>query len=314
MRYICVFFLFLSFNIHGQSVDTIHQNHFDEQGRKQGLWLEKIVIPEYKDSLNCSVNYVDGILSGKCRCTDPQNNLIVNGTFLNGKRNLYWGFIEKDKLESIDFIYMNGELIRKSYYTRSHTDSSFTLYKENYINKRGNVYQTQYYKNNQMTKTRNRIARSPSALDRANKSLNLRGPWTLNAGYVYQQTHWLELGVKKYSHLEDHDAFDIIQGVSYVLAGAEINFNTHTQVAPKIGFGHYFTSSLLNFNLSGILYNDQFEELYPAITPEIGFSTPVGIVQINYGYTIFFEKNAFTKNITHRLSIHINIPFTSTGK
>jgi|GEM_PF-6560865 len=220
-----------------------------------------------------------------------------------------------DSLQHVKVIFdKNGKLERKLYYSRkSAADSVFNIYKEDHFNRNGRIYKTSYYENSVEVRTRSRAGRSPFRQSQLDNTMNLKGPWMISAGYVYQNEHLLQVGIKKLSHVKDDSADDIMQPVNYLTIGAELAYNKKLMVAPKIGVGHY-DYGFLNFNLNAILYNDAFKTFSPALTPEIGFSFPLGIVQINYGYNIYIRNEPFTKGKNHRIALYVNIPLLSTGK
>ena len=208
----------------------------------------------------------------------------------------------------------NGKLERKLYFSRTSTaDSVLNLYKEDHFNRKERIYKTDYYENNILVRTRSRLGRRPYRQDQLYSTWNLKGPWVITGGYVYQKDHWLELGIRKYSRVRNDNADDILQPINYVMLGAELAYNRKPVIAPKIGIGHadFF---FFDFNLNAIFYNDEFKTFSPAITPEVGISFPLGILQINYGYNFFLVNEPFTKGKNHRLAVHINIPLMSTGK
>ncbi len=152
------------------------------------------------------------------------------------------------------------------------------------------------------------FAQHPDSTKRGN-IFNPKGVWGVSAGYSYQKNHnWIEITAKKYFYKKEK-GWDLNNiPISYFIAGAETEYNKKLQVAPKIGVGHYHFI-FFNFNLSCILYNNSFQAFYPTVTPEIGLSLPLGIVQINYGYNIFLTPHDFMREQTHKISVHITFPF-----
>ena len=309
-----LFFLF-PICIHAQVRDTVNTiyGYTDSLGKKQGKFQEKIFFDGYPDSLNCIVSYKDGALSGDCNCAYGTNNKTVTGHYVNNKKDGIWTFSQIDGIYHIIY-YKNGRIEKQQFDLFKKNENGIgTIQKITYKDGKDRITKVEYYENSVLVKTHTTFS-GRSKIDPPKNTMNVSGPWAITAGYTYQKSSWLELGIKKYSHLDDGDAFGIVQGLSYALVGAEINFDKQMQVAPKIGIGHYFTFSVLNCNLNCILYNDHFQKFYPAITPEIGFSLPYGIVQVDYGYNIFLTPvTGFMPPETHRLSIRINIPLLKTG-
>ena len=316
MRTICILLFLFPICTHAQVYDTVNNiyGYTDALGMKQGVWEEKVLFPDLPDSMSCTFTYFNSRLSGACACKYPDKQKACTGTYVNGKAHGDWDFFKPDGEKDHTITYHLGEIWLQKYYTYAPgANGKQELKTVTYKNSENKISQIDYYENDSLVKSKNLAFASEMKKDFL-RTLNLNGPWAISAGYTYQNNHWLELGVKKYCHLKDHDAGDIVQSVSYVLAGAEMGYkNKQVQVAPKIGVGHY-NLLLCNFNLNCILYNDRFQKFYPAITPEIGISFPVAFIQIDYGYNIFLTRNTFMPNETHRISVHINIPFFGTGK
>ncbi|MCW3085944.1 MAG: hypothetical protein JWP12_3310 [Bacteroidetes bacterium] len=316
MRTIYILLFLFPICTHAQVYDTVHTvyGYTDALGMKQGTWQEKALFPGIPDSMTCSFTYLNSQLSGACSCNYPNGQKACSGTYVDGKADGYWLFFKSDGEMDHTISYHQGEIAQQLYYTYTPgANGDPQLKKITYKNAENKNFRVDYYENNILVKSEGH-AFTAGMKKNFLHTLNLKGPWGLSVGYTYQNSHWLELGIKKYCRLKDHDIGDLVQPVSYLLAGTEMGYkNKKVQVAPKIGVGHY-NFLLFNFNLNCILYNDRFQTFYPAITPEIGISFPVGVIQINYGYTIFLTRNTFMPNETHRISLHINIPFFSTGK
>ncbi|MCW3085943.1 MAG: hypothetical protein JWP12_3309 [Bacteroidetes bacterium] len=313
MKYPFIFiFLLFPFCIHAQLSGRI-----DSLGRKQGKFPEKMLFNGYPDSLNCIVRYQDGKRAADCDCVFENGTKAVTGDYISdGVKDNVWDFYNPDGSINYRTWYEKGEVLDTYYY----------VYEENEINpakkqlqqvihkdKNDSLTEIEYYENGKLLKTYH--ASNGRTIMKPVGFVNLRGEWAVTTGYTYQKNHWLELGVKKFSYSTGTgDIDDIVAPQNYLAAGVEIGTdkNKKTELAPKIGVGGY-GFVCCNFNLNCILYNDQFQKFYPAITPEIGFSLPYGILQVDYGYNIFLTPNKFMPNETHKISVHITIPFFRTG-
>ncbi len=127
----------------------------------------------------------------------------------------------------------------------------------------------------------------------------------INIGY--QKT---SLSNCRYSHSDDHPLLNAGSDLfadsfcSFVSAGAEISYNKGLSVSPKLSAG--VKGILLDADLSLIGFND-FKSFTPSFTPEIGIY-PGSVIQINYGYNIYFTENDLKDGYQHRVSVRFTIP------
>ncbi len=311
MRYAWIFLFLFPFCLQAQLSGRI-----DSLGRKQGKFQEKMLFSGYPDSLKCIVRYQDGKRAASCDCVLENGAKAVTGTYRNnGIKDGNWTFWNPDGTMNYRIWYdENGEVSDRYYYVYVDNETNSGEKRLQQIiqkDKNDSLISIEYYNDKKLTKIK--YASGHTVKTPAGK-VNFRGEWAVTAGYTYQNNHWLELAVKKFSYGNDGDDLSVLfTPKNYMMAGAEVGIdkNKKAELAPKLGVGvHFF---LFNVNLNGILYNDQFQQLYPAITPEIGISSPYGIIQIDYGYNIFLVANKFMPNETHRVSVRITIPFFDTG-
>lgn len=140
-------------------------------------------------------------------------------------------------------------------------------------------------------------------LFRKNRSLLLTGGYT----YTSPLQHTIEFGAKttSLSRYSSGDGQEMMKYFvyAYLIFGGEVVVHPELQLAPKVGIGYNIL--LFNGNLNLIMYNDRFRNFYPAIVPEAGFSWK-GIVQLNYGYNLYFFNPNPLDNYRHRISFRIS--------
>lgn len=130
-------------------------------------------------------------------------------------------------------------------------------------------------------------------------------PWMYGIGYTYQQSHLIDLEVRKTGVDITGSHGDGLYGLTllnapYILMGGDATVSPNFQFAPKVGVGYYFV--IFNANVSFIAYNTNFSTFRPAIVPEAGLSAPFGFLHFSYGYN-FYLDDLNTTDDNHRFTV-----------